>query len=261
MKRQILILLCIVMCILFVFGCGKRNVSDESSSVKADSIEDMIYENGEFVAATPDETGARPGQIAGFTPDRELLKVSLPCRINGVALQVISVGRYSGYYTEDGTDDPVTDVCAIVVQNTGDKCIKNATVVLVAEDAREYIFAVTTLPAGKSALILEADRSQWQEEKITKISGVSEELDCLELHKDKLQITFKDGKFRLKNLTDSDYRAVYIRYKNYTSGNVYMGGVTYSASIDNVAAQGEYECESIHYFEGYSEVLLVQIVE
>ncbi|MBR2724261.1 MAG: hypothetical protein IKB72_02335 [Ruminococcus sp.] len=262
MKRQILFLLSIVMCLLLMFGCSAKSGSDDNSSGKADSIEDMIYENGETISATPDETGARPAQIPGFTPDREMLRLSLPYGINGTPLQVIAVGRYSGYYVEDGTDDSVTDVSAVVVQNIGQKCIKNATVILAGKDAKEYAFAITTLPSGKAALILESHRSEWQkEEEIAHISAVSEELDELELHSDKLSISFKDGKFRVKNLTDADYRAVYIRYKNYTAGNVYMGGVTYSASIDNVMAHGEYECESIHFFKGYSEVLMLQVIE
>lgn len=263
MKRPFILLLCIILSLLLLCGCkGQQKGSDADLNNSVENIEDILYENGEITASTPDETGARPGRIPGFTPEKDLSQLRLPCIIKGSSLQLIALGSYSGYYTEDGTDDTVTDISAVVVQNIGQKCIKNATVTLVGKDSKEYAFAITTLPAGCSALVLESHRNTWQEgEGITHVSGVSEELDTLELQSDKLDISFKNDKFYLKNLTETDFRAVYIRYKNYTAGNVYMGGVTYSATIDNVTAFGEFECESAHYFEGYSKILMVQIVE
>ncbi len=260
MKKCILTLLCSVLCVLFLCSCNSGDT--QSGTHQADDIEDMLYENEKIVASTPDETGARVGQIPGFEVNGNLSAMAMPYVIKDTSLQVIAVGSYSGYYIEDGTDDYVSGISAIVVQNSGNKCIKNATVVLAGENAKEYTFVLTTLPAGTSALVLESHRNVWQEEdKIFHISAVCEEIDEPELNSDKLSISFKDGKFKLKNLTDTDFRAVYIRYKNYTAGNVYMGGVTYSATIDNVAAQGEYECESVHYFEGYSKMLMIQIIE
>jgi len=261
MKRLLLFILCFVF-VFALWGCEAEKSVLQDSEERSEEIEKIMYNDGELVASTPDETGARPAQIPGFTLEASLSAKPLPRAIKGSSLQLIAVGRYSGCYTEDGTDDTVTDISAVVVQNISEKCVKNATIVLVGKDAKEYVFSLTMLPGGCSALLLESNRSVWQnDESISDTSAIVEEAEQSEINEDKLKITFKDGKLNLKNLTDKDFRAVYVRYKNYTAGNVYMGGVTYSASFDNVAAGGEYGVESVHYFEGYSNILLVQIVE
>lgn len=259
MKKSVYILLCSVVIFCVLFGCSQKgaekNIQAEISG--SDTLkEEVLY------ASTPDETGARASQIPNFSSERTLCAFSMPHNA-GKSLQLISVGRYSGAYVEDGTDDSVSDVAAVVIQNTGDKFIKSANITLVGKNNKEYSFSLTSLPAGCSVLLLETNRAVFiAEESITVATvGTVEEQPIPQLCEDKVSVDFADGKLILKNLTDKDFRAVYIRYKNYTAGNVYMGGVTYSASFSNVTTSGEYVCESAHFTEGFSQIMMVQIVE
>ena len=247
MKKSLCILMCVLLAVSFLWGC---NNTDESETNKA-------------IVSTPDETGARQSQIAGFTPDKTMTTVSLPHTMGKTMLQVISVGRYSGYYTEDGSNTSVTDVVAVVVQNVSSKFIRNATVTGVGSDGKEYKFPFTCLPAGRSVLILESSKSTLpSNQKISALAtGVVETSDAAELHADKVKITFENGNFNVKNLTDKNFSAVYIRYKSYTSGNVYMGGVTYSATVENLSAHSEKQCKPLNFYDGYSEILMVHIAE
>ena len=149
-----------------------------------------------------------------------------------------------------------------MVQNTSEKPIQHAILTLGVGEEKLYTFSLSTLPAGCSALILETDKMVLSESKgIDAFSSDVIQCDALETNSEKIRITFENGKIQLKNLTNSDFRGVYVRYKNYTDGNVYFGGITYSATFDNVAAKGSYDYKAGHFHKDLSHVLMVQIVE
>ena len=264
MKKILCIFMCLVLSALCLCGCGtSADVPEDADKAAVAETTDTLIENSSLLVATPDETGARPAQITGFAADREMSAVSLPHTMGNATLQVIAVGRYSGYFTEDGSYDAVTDIAALVVQNVSSKFIRSATVTAVTNGGKECRFPLTSLPAGRSVLVLESGKSVIAEdEKINALAtGVVETVDAAELHTDKLEITFSGGNFNVKNLTDKKFSAVYIRYKSYTSGNVYMGGVTYSATVDNLDAFSEKQCKPLNFYKGYSEIMMVQIIE
>lgn len=263
MKKSLYVVLCVVLSALVFCGCGATTVPEETAITTQVGTQDALPGNSGFLVATPDETGARPAQITGFAADREMTTVSLPHTMGNASLQVISVGRYSGYFTEDSSYDTVSDIAAVVVQNISNRFIKSATVTAVGSSGNEYKFPLTSLPAGCSVIVLESGKSVLAEnEKISALAtGVVEISDTADLCEDKVKITFANGNFNVKNLTDKKFSAVYIRYKSYTSGNVYMGGVTYSATINNLAPYDTKQCTPNNFYNGYSEIMMVQIVE
>lgn len=265
MKKALYILLCFALSLVCLCGCTASTVpenSEKTTEAETETQQEIMLENTTLAVATPDETGARPAQIMGFTADRSMSSVSLPHTMGNASLQVITVGRYSGYFTEDGSYDAVSDIAAVVVQNVSGDFIRSATITAVGDGGKEYKFPLTSLPAGRSVLVLESGKSVIAEnEKISALATGVVETQTAELHKDKVQITYTNGNFNVKNLTDKNLSAVYIKYKSYTSGNVYMGGVTYNATIDNLGSNSEKQCKPLNFYNGYSEIMMVQIIE
>lgn len=77
-------------------------------------------------------------------------------------LRVIGVGAYSGAYFEDGSDETVQDVLAVVVQNTGEDWVVNADLTL-ACDGDTAQFSVSALPGRTCALLLEKNRFEYED--------------------------------------------------------------------------------------------------
>lgn len=259
--RSSVLALCILLIALILCGCGNKDAqTTPADTVPSGGVTDVT--NVESSVSTPDETGAVISRIDGFTAELDSEGEAVTYAFADTSVAVTALGSYTGKYVEDGSDEPVENVLAIVVQNTGDKPVQYATVSATDSAENEYTFVLSTLPAGCSALVLEAEKKTYSADmEISDISADVTECDELSLASDKVRVTFDGEYLHLENLTDTDYRAVYVRYKNYTAGNVYLGGITYNASFESVAAGGSFDYNSAHFYTGGSQVLMVQIVE
>ncbi len=246
------------------FGCsGSGNTVPTSAPVATDTTTTDII-------ASPDETGAIPGEISAFVQEELPGDVTTPYEVPDKGINVVAVGTYNGAYIEEIDDVAVENVMAIVVQNTADKPVQSATVTVasasVAEDGtettNEHKFVVTTLPAGSSALVLEAEKKSCPAaDTIIEISANVTNCESFSLNSHIISVSQSGTKMVIENLTETDYRMVLVRYKNYTAGNVYLGGITYSATFDSVAALESYDQEQGHFSEDNSVILKVEIVE
>ncbi len=256
-----------LLCILFVSfafaGCkstGTEKTNTQSDNVSLGSITDVT--NVESSVSTPDEKDADVKNIEGFTPEYKLNGEVASTAFTDLPVIISAMGSYTGKYVEDGSDELVQNICAVIVKNTSSKPIQYATIALTDEEGEVYTFVLSTLPSGCSALVLETEKKAYTAD-LNKCTATADVTECeqLDTQEDKVKITFDGELLYLKNLTDTDFRAVYVRYKNYTAGNVYLGGITYNASFDSVGAGESYEYDSAHFFTGGSQVLMVQIIE
>ena len=265
MKIKLTSLFLAIIVLVGVFcGCsGGSNTTHTSAPVATDTAPTQTI-------TSPDETGAIIGEIPGFVQEDIMGDMITPYEVPEKGINVVAVGTYNGAYIEEIDDVAVENVMAIVVQNTADKPVQSATVTVasasVAEDGtettNEHRFVVTTLPAGSSALVLEAEKKSFPAtETITDISANVTNCESFSLNSDIISVSQDGTRMVIENLTETDYRMVLVRYKNYTAGNVYLGGITYSATFDTVAALESYDQEQGHFSEGNSVILKVEIVE
>lgn len=93
-----------------------------------------------------------PFEIPGFT----LVEDAEVGTLNET-LSVLGVGKYSGSYFEDASDDSVLDILAIVVQNTGDDWISDATISMECNGSTA-VFTIASLPGQTCAILLDRNR-------------------------------------------------------------------------------------------------------
>lgn len=205
--------------------------------------------------------GMGTAKLEGFTPlDEENLTQDITLDSEDVTLD--AVGVYTGKYVEDGSDADIENVPAILVTNHGTSMIETAEIQLHLGEKGIAVFAMTDIPAGKTALVLDQN-------KLECVEGVTAEYwaefikfaEDASLEKDKFNITGTQGKLTLKNKTEEEYEFVYAYYKNKLTRDVYLGGITYRATFEQILSQGEEEVEAIHYEPETSELTLIQIVE
>lgn len=205
-----------------------------------------------------------PGYINGAEKEAEQLicGMSLPYYVQDTPIVIEGIGQYTGPFVEDGNDAPVANAMAIVVRNNSDTDVEYAEIKFSVSDGSEADFHISTLPAGKSAVVLEQNKREFNaQETLTfsdKLYAVAEEISLME---DEVEVTAEDGILTLKNLTEDSLGTVYVRYKNKLNDDYYLGGITYSCKFENVDAGESVEAQTKHFTVDGSTVLMVKAIE
>lgn len=174
--------------------------------------------------------------IPGFTriDEAELMPLKGP-------LKVTAVGRYTGAYVEDGSDEEVTDVLALIVENTGDTWVEYAELTMDCggQTAR---FVLSVLPAGSSVLLMETSRMTYAPGTACCVKAeakVAELSDRVMDFSGEFVLYPDDGVINVENVSGEDHpEVVAVCYKNYRYG-LYIGGICYRARFENGIAAGE----------------------
>lgn len=177
-------------------------------------------------------------------------------------LTVESIGSYTGNFLEDGSDEPATNVAALLVTNNSSQMLQIAQISFQVNDSETATFKVTDLPAGTSVLVLEQNRREYSDsDNYAYGDTATSYIDNPSLQSDKFDITMQDGKVQLNNKTNEDYSKVYVYYKYVQLGGAYKGGITYRTPVENIPAGGSAEAIAGHMNPDSTKIVDVQIVE
>ena len=178
----------------------------------------------------------------------------------GSGLILTKLSEVTGNFPEDGKDEFVERMLSATFFNEGEETIQYASVqVTVGEET--YSFALSTLPAGKSVRVFEAEKKG-----LTESSGaISAELESFayfqeepSVHDDELAITVSDGTISVRNISGADIeKEISVFYKT-VSGDTFIGGITYRLRVPaGLAAGDEYKGSAVHASENASQVMFV----
>lgn len=163
----------------------------------------------------------------------------------GYGLQVTDMGSYTGMYMEDGTDEIVSGVMMLVVENTGEEDIQYAEITMDLADQQAQ-FSLTTLPVGAKVVLLEKNRIQWEDSMgdgsaLPMVDNVAFFQEPISTMEDKLKIGIVDGAINVTNISGEDISGtISVYYKN-AAADIYYGGITYRIQI-----QGGLKADEIH---------------
>lgn len=182
----------------------------------------------------------------------------------GRGLKLTSLSEVTGNFPEDGSDEFVANMLSATFLNEGDKAIQYAAVkVTVGEETFSFVFS--TLPAGKSVRVFEADRKEC----VGSEDAVSAEIESIvyfqeepSIYDSDLEITISDGVISVKNISERDMdKEISVFYKT-VSGDTYIGGITYRLRVPaGLAAGEEYLGNAKHASEKMSKVMFVTYAE
>jgi len=164
---------------------------------------------------------------------------------------------YEGPYVEDGTNEPVSGVAALMLYNSGGRDI-SAAMVAVTQGGRVLHFYVTWLPAGERVLVLEFDRAAYSREGVT--AGRSDGVRWEVFHPacGTIRVSETDGAVTLENRGICTVEGIRLRYKSYIrEGDFYLGGITYSAYIGALPGGKSREVSPFHYAQDAARVVAV----
>lgn len=180
----------------------------------------------------------------------------------GSGLEITNISRFAGSFIEDGSDDVLSDVCAITVKNNA-ATVQYAHITLTGGET-SYEFDLSTLPSGASAQLLELSRQPLPEStdgltaSLTSFAPFDAEPSLCE---DVISIDTQDTAITITNISGSDITGqIYVYYKS-AYGDLYIGGITYRTGVSGLAAGESTTLYASHYSTAYSRIMFVTHVQ
>ena len=181
---------------------------------------------------------------------------------NGIG--IVGIQNIAGVFVEDGSDEVMGNIFTVDFRNDSDHYLQYAEIALTI-DGEEYSFKLTTVPSGATVRAMEANRSEMPhsceecEMRCEHIAWFGEEPS---LHSDAIEIIEQDGGLVVKNISGQSIPApIYVYYKN-LEDDVYVGGITYRATITEELAAGEtFAVGAGHFNVGHSRIMFVEYAE
>ena len=206
------------------------------------NLSGVTTDTGSGTAGTGEETVKQPW-------------TSLKDEDYGIEIRTLAAG-YDGAFLEDGTDDEVKNVLALLFVNTSDKDVQYAEYAF-AVDGKPISFKVSDLPAGQQCVVLEASRHQRNTSEVLElISRVVAQVDMLPGSDKVLPVINDDNTITLMNTTQEELPVVRVFYKYfYEDENSFVGGITYTATATKVPAGGSVTIAPSH-FEANASVIM-----
>lgn len=188
-------------------------------------------------------------------PPQEL---EFPVRIPDSQLVLETLVSYEGPFQEDGSDDPVFDILAIVLRNDGPETVQQAEITLENLE-RDCHFQVENLMPGMTVMVPEQDRCSFRD---TGFFDCSAEVTVRENAENLLEhlmlIPEGMGQLKVTNRSDRTLGPLQFFHKNYLPDGMFVGGISYVTDIDALAPGQTVQIAPEHYADGFSKIFLAE---
>lgn len=193
----------------------------------------------------------------GETEPGAQIQFSLPYDL-GNGLMLTGISNYAGLYLEDGSDEPVSGILMISLENTSGRDLQLARVELIYQ-GQTASFQITNLPAGRKLVALEQSRMAYTQE--MPVAAMADSLAFVEdfgMCEGQIQVGGLDGALNIQNISGEDIPGnIVIYYKN-VAGELFYGGITYRITIEGgLKAEEIRQIMSAHFHADSSEIVMV----
>ena len=196
------------------------------------------------------------GSITDFDNTGETIKDNY--EVNDADIKIQHINSYSGIFIEDGSDVEVDNVAAIQVKNTSQKALEFAQIQIYNGD-KKLVFDVSSLPSNSSAIIMEKNKAPLDKSKSITYGGTTGGYTN-KLEKDatiKYQKVDNNG-IKVTNKSNKNIPCVRIFYKYKSSEGYYIGGITYTAKINNLKAKESQTIYPSHFDSDGGEIMMIK---
>lgn len=149
-----------------------------------------------------------------------------PRSVMGTDLLAVETIRYDGPFWEDGSNEEVSGVVGLVVENQGGLLVSSGAVIVEMGKER-MVFELTFLPPGGKVLVLEKDRKLYSAQSPISCYGWTRE----EYPENPGLVSVESvglNSISITNHTGCTVPGIEVRYKNYDpETGLFLGGITY----------------------------------
>ena len=199
---------------------------------------------------------SKDGSITNFNNTGK--KVSSNFKVDDAAITIQRINGYSGIFIEDGSDKEVKNVAAIEVKNTSNKPLEFAQIQLY-NGSKKLVFDVSTLPANSSAVVMEKNKASFNSSKGVTYGGTTAGyVNSLEKASSIKCKKVKNNGIEVTNTSSKNIPCVRVFYKYKSSEGYYVGGITYTAKVEDLKAGASQTINPSHFASGGGENMMVK---
>ncbi len=149
-----------------------------------------------------------------------------PRSVMGTELLAVRAIEYEGPFWEDGTNEQVSGIAALVVENQSGLMVSGGAVILEIGKER-WVFELSFLPPGGTVLVLEKDRRPYSWESPVTCYGWTKEEYPENPGLVSVESTGLHG-LTMTNHTGCTVPSIQVHYKNYDfEKEIFLGGISY----------------------------------
>ena len=186
-------------------------------------------------------------------------EMTLPYTIPGTDLVIDAINKYSGVFVEDGSDEEVSDIFAIHVNNQGENVEYSS--ISLEVNGKELNFTMSDLPSDASVSVLESSRASYEDGTPVYLGNQTAYIDEFDMLSSEVGIVVGDDNgLTVTNLTDEDIPCLRIFYK-FAQDDEYLGGITYTAKIDGLDGGDSITIYPSHFAKAGSKIMMVRMYE
>ena len=199
---------------------------------------------------------SKDGSITDFNNTGK--KVSSNFKVDDAAITIQRINGYSGIFIEDGSDKEVKNVAAIEVKNTSNKPLEFAQIQLY-NGSKKLVFDVSTLPANSSAVVMEKNKASFNSSKGVTYGGTTAGyVNSLEKASSIKCKKVKNNGIEVTNTSSKNIPCVRVFYKYKSSEGYYVGGITYTAKVEDLKAGASQTIYPSHFASDGGEIMMVK---
>ena len=179
-----------------------------------------------------------------------------PRTVMGTELLAVEATAYSGPFWEDGSDELVTGVAALVVENRGGLLVAGGAVILELES--DYlVFEISFLPPGGKVLVLEKDRKGYESFSAVTCYGWTKEAHTENIGLISVEAMGLTG-LVLSNHTGCTVPSLQVHYKNFDpERGIFLGGIAYCVTQEDLMPREVRAVEPANFTAGQSRIVSV----
>ncbi len=181
----------------------------------------------------------------------------------GSGLVITDIGKYTGIFVEDGSDEPVSGIMMIILKNISGKDLQYGEI-YVEYPSYTAEFTVSNLPNNGSVVLLEKNKKKSSQKEF--LSARYENCvffpSAMDTMEEMFEVSGIDGAMNVKNISQTDVDSpIEVYYKN-SSTSLFYGGITYKISIPTGIKAGKTaQLYSPHYDLSNCKVVDIVIKE
>ena len=242
-------------------GENSKDNSDKNSNGSDSNDADNNGSNSNRGTGTNGGTNStggssKDGSITNFNNTGK--KVSSNFKVDDAAITIQRINGYSGIFIEDGSDKEVKNVAAIEVKNTSNKPLEFAQIQLYNGD-KKLVFDVSTLPANSSAVVMEKNKASFNSSKGVTYGGTTAGyVNSLEKASSIKCKKVKNNGIEVTNTSSKNIPCVRVFYKYKSSEGYYVGGITYTAKVEDLKAGASQTIYPSHFASDGGEIMMVK---